>query len=309
MIAAHRCIPYKIIGAPESPFSLATKETPETFPEEKASSTSSSQTFQESLTGKSNEACSALKKDLEKNWSQIGVGNFKKGIEKIRAHEDTRLHCISLAQWESFSSDFCMAKQFMQNFRDSKKATGPDDIPSKVIKTSVEELSETLQILFNHSVKTGGFLNAIKQADVSPVFKKENPNDKKNYRADKQWMAVQQCLEFVVDCRYWCEKSGRQPFTSTVPYNLAYRRHSLSLSGFKQCGYIEWDDDYHKLHSRFRDTILNRAVPLEAILELEEASNEIYEDRDHCNTVDENENENEGSGSDEEHDEDIIVEL
>eukprot|EP00795_Rhopilema_esculentum_P007267 gene7267-12954_t len=89
----------------------------------------------------------------------------------------------------------------------------------------------------------------------------------------------------------------------------AVAKPAFIVSGFKQCGYIEWDDDYHKLHSRFRDTILNRAVPREAILELEEASNEIYEDRDHCNTVDENENENEGSGSDEEHDEDIIVEL
>eukprot|EP00795_Rhopilema_esculentum_P002477 gene2477-18139_t len=97
----------------------------------------------------------------------------------------------------------------------------------------------------------------------------------------------------------------------------AVSKPAFIVSGFKQCGYIEWDDDYHKLHSRFRDTILNRAVPLEAILEvnemlleLGEASkdvyNEIYEDRDHCNTVDENENENEGSGSDEEHDEDII---
>ena len=27
---------------------------------------------------------------------------FQKGIEKIKAHEDTRLHCISLAQWKSF---------------------------------------------------------------------------------------------------------------------------------------------------------------------------------------------------------------
>eukprot|EP00794_Sanderia_malayensis_P020592 gene20592-22623_t len=40
--------------------------------------------------------------DLEKNWSQISVGNSKKGIEKIRAHENTRLHCISLTQWKSF---------------------------------------------------------------------------------------------------------------------------------------------------------------------------------------------------------------
>ena len=44
------------------------------------------------------------------------------------------------------------------NSLDSKKVTGPDGIPSKVIKTSVEELSEALQILFNHSVKTSEFI-------------------------------------------------------------------------------------------------------------------------------------------------------
>ena len=228
MIAAHRSIPYKIVGAPESPFSLAKKEKQatlalETVPRERASSTSSSQSVQESLTGKSDETCSThsdmqhqpdtdaqmgdqavavtsthsesqvtlwpntlgdfptdpanfrdtritaekraeivrhgpcqptnilfsknidgrcfqpswykrnkslrewliyspkeqkmfcfccwlfpciSEKDLEKNWSQIGVTNFKKGIEKIRAHEDTRLHCISLAQWKSFQQRF-----------------------------------------------------------------------------------------------------------------------------------------------------------------------------------------------------------
>ena len=102
----------------------------------------------------------------------------------------------------------------------------------------------------------------------------------------------------------------------------AVTKPAFTMSGFKQCGYIKWDDDHHKLYSRLRDTILNQAVPIEAILgvnemllELEEASkaaeNEIYEDTDHGNTDDENENknENEGSGSDEKHDEDIIIEL
>ena len=96
------------------------------------------------------------------------------------------------------------------------------------------------------------------------------------------------------------------------------------VSGFQQCGYIEWNDDYQKLHSRLRDTILNRAVPIEAILEVnemlleleeasEDVSNEIYEDEYH-NTDDENEkegsvsDENEGSVSDE-NDEDIIIDL
>ena len=63
MIAAHRSIQYKIVGALESPFSLAKEEkqaTPEIFPGERASSTSSAQSVQESLTGKSDEAGSTL---------------------------------------------------------------------------------------------------------------------------------------------------------------------------------------------------------------------------------------------------------
>ena len=49
------------------------------------------------------------------------------------------------------------------------------------------------------------------------------------------------------------------------------------MSGFKQCGYIEWDDDHHRLHSRLRDTILNQAVPIEAILEVNEMLLELEE--------------------------------
>eukprot|EP00112_Aurelia_sp_Birch-Aquarium-sp1_P017519 Seg4069.6 transcript_id=Seg4069.6/GoldUCD/mRNA.D3Y31 product="Zinc finger MYM-type protein 1" protein_id=Seg4069.6/GoldUCD/D3Y31 len=43
-----------------------------------------------------------IDKDFESNWSETGVDNFKKGIEKIRGHENSRLHCISLARWKSF---------------------------------------------------------------------------------------------------------------------------------------------------------------------------------------------------------------
>ena len=47
--------------------------------------------------------------------------------------------------------------------------------------------------------------------------------------------------------------------------------------------YIAWNGDHQKLHCRFRDTILNREVPIEAIfeineilLQLEEANNYYY---------------------------------
>lgn len=58
---------------------------------------------------------------------------------------------------------------------------------------------------------------------------------------------------------------------------------------FWQCRYIEWENDYQKLHLRLSDTILNQAVLIETILEVnemllehEEAAmdvvNEVHED-------------------------------
>ena len=44
----------------------------------------------------------------------------------------------------------------------------------------------------------------------------------------------------------------------------------MIVSGFKQCGYIEWDGNLDVLHSRFKETITNRAVPINLILEVEE---------------------------------------
>ena len=41
------------------------------------------------------------------------------------------------------------------------------------------------------------------------------------------------------------------------------------VKGFQQCGYIGWDED-EKLHSRLHDKILNRSVPIEEILEVNE---------------------------------------
>ena len=44
----------------------------------------------------------------------------------------------------------------------------------------------------------------------------------------------------------------------------------MIVSGFEQCGYIEWDGNLDVLHSRLKETITNRAVPINLILEVEE---------------------------------------
>ena len=42
--------------------------------------------------------------------------------------------------------------------------------------------AETLQQLFKQVLTTGEFPSNLKNADVTPVFKKNNPLSKKNYR-------------------------------------------------------------------------------------------------------------------------------
>ena len=63
-----------------------------------------------------------------------------------------------------------------------KKATTHKNIPPKILKSSCEATVNVLRKLFNETITKGVFPNNLKLADVTPVFKKDDPFDKKNYR-------------------------------------------------------------------------------------------------------------------------------
>ena len=62
-----------------------------------------------------------------------------------------------------------------------KKASTSDSIPPKILKISSEVSADTLHNLFNDMLKTGNFPDNLKLADITPVFKMENPLHKVNY--------------------------------------------------------------------------------------------------------------------------------
>ena len=62
-----------------------------------------------------------------------------------------------------------------------KKAGTFQDIPPKTLKNSVNVCSETL-IFFDDTVIHCEFRKELKKADVTPIFKKDNPTKAKNYR-------------------------------------------------------------------------------------------------------------------------------
>ena len=63
-----------------------------------------------------------------------------------------------------------------------KKATTHKNIPPKVLKTSAMVTAETLLQLFKQALTTGEFPSNLKNADVTPVFKKNNLLSKESYR-------------------------------------------------------------------------------------------------------------------------------
>ena len=63
-----------------------------------------------------------------------------------------------------------------------KKATGADNIPTKVVRQCKVTVAQQLSSLINLSINTGVFPNSLKVAQVTPIHKKNDPLNKSNYR-------------------------------------------------------------------------------------------------------------------------------
>ena len=67
----------------------------------------------------------------------------------------------------------------VKNLNDSKAVGG--DIPTKILK-ECEFTFDIITACINKAIESGNFPDRLKMANVIPVFKKEDPLDKSNYR-------------------------------------------------------------------------------------------------------------------------------
>ena len=65
---------------------------------------------------------------------------------------------------------------------DTSKSTQSEDIPFKIIKDNADIFVNFILQNFNKCIIDGKFHDQLKKADVSPVFKKGNHNDKSKYQ-------------------------------------------------------------------------------------------------------------------------------
>ena len=67
------------------------------------------------------------------------------------------------------------------NSLDTSKSTQSEDIPFKIIKDNADIFANFILQNFNKCIIDGKFPDQLKKADLSPVFKQGNHNDKSNY--------------------------------------------------------------------------------------------------------------------------------
>jgi len=113
----------------------------------------------------------------------------------------------------------------------TKKATGYDKIPAKLVKTAAPVISAPLSGIINDSFKQSKFPSQAKVAEVGPIYKKDSELDKNNYRP----VSVLTCLSKVVET---CINNQLKEFCKTVLSALisAYRKgYSCQYSLIKLC--------------------------------------------------------------------------
>jgi hypothetical protein len=78
------------------------------------------------------------------------------------------------------------------------KASGPDALPSRVLKEAATELAPALQAIFNQSLETGQLPNDWRKANISPIFKKSNKHLAENYRPVSLTCVCCKLLEHII---------------------------------------------------------------------------------------------------------------
>ena len=69
-----------------------------------------------------------------------------------------------------------------KNYLNSKKATPKGDMPVEILRWNSDITAPALTECYNQNIKNSTFHNELKNADISPVFKKKDRHGKSNYR-------------------------------------------------------------------------------------------------------------------------------
>ena len=83
------------------------------------------------------------------------------------------------------------------------KATGPDELPARVLKETAEQIAPIITHIFQQSYNTGKLPNDWLQAPVTPIHKKSLKSDPANYRPISLTCILCKVMEHIIVSNIW----------------------------------------------------------------------------------------------------------
>ena len=187
------------------------------------------------------------------NRSSNGISDpISKAISKYKFHPSILLIRKHLKSNDVFSFKTAETGDIEKEISNinPKNTITSKSIPPKVLKKSAKVLAIVLHKLFNYSIEKSDFPQNLKLTDITPVYKKNDPLDKTNYRPVSvlplvskvfERIMLKQINDFIVSflSPYSCgyrKGFNTQPASLTLAENW---RKSLYNKGF--CGAILMD--------------------------------------------------------------------
>ena len=107
----------------------------------------------------------------------------------------------------------------------SRKATGPDNIPAQAYKLIKDEIAPSLAKLFTKSLTSGDFPSTYKLANVRPIYKRGDKSVPSNYRPISLLSHMSKLLEHIVhDQLMYYIYNAPPPLLPLPAEQFAYRR-------------------------------------------------------------------------------------
>ena len=122
------------------------------------------------------------------------------------------------------------------------KAAGPDSINNIILKELAQPLSSPMSDLFSFSLASGKVPASWKQANVTPIFKKDNPSDVANYRPISLLNTTGKVLEKIIHKHV---------------YNFFHEHHVITTL---QSGFVQLADVYNTFCKALDDGKEVRAI-------------------------------------------------
>ena len=144
-----------------------------------------------------------------------------KAIYKFKNHPSILLIQRKVANDSTFSFNEAFFSEIEKELRslNPNKAYTFKNIPPKILKESREYCSDIQQKLFNKTLSNKEFPDEFKLADVTTIYKKDDPNKSKNYRPVSVLPVVSKVFEKIIH-----DQISQYINSFLTPYLCGYRK-------------------------------------------------------------------------------------